>query len=74
MARKAATSVGTTITTIHAPWVNFVAAMTSVTMPVVTAPTPLMTSRWRQPGSRRYHHRRTIPDCDSVKEMKTPTA
>ena len=71
---KVATSVGITSTTIHAPWVNFVAPMTTVTMPVATAPVPLMIARCRQPGRRSRIQWRTMPDCDSVNEMKTPTA
>ncbi len=63
-----------TSTTIQAPWVNLVTAMTTATTPVATAPTPLMTSRRRQPARARVHQCRTMPACDRVNEMKTPTA
>ncbi len=40
---------GMSSTTIQAPCENLVAAMTSVTRPVTTAPVPLMASRQCQP-------------------------
>ena len=46
-------------TTSHAPSANFVTAITTPTMPVATAPRPLMTAERCQPGSRtlrQWHH------------------
>ena len=46
------TMSGMSSTTIQAPWVNLVTAMTTVTTPVTTAPMPLIARRQRQPGPR----------------------
>ena len=59
--------------TIHAPWVNLVMATITSTTPVTTAPTPLMTMLRRHPWPRSLRHRRTIPACDSVNAVNTPT-
>ena len=53
---------------------NLVTAMTSMTRPVMVAPTALSHQRHHQPSSRRASQRRTMLACDSVKEMNTPTA
>ena len=71
---KSATSMGISSTTIQAPWLNLVTAITSITRPVVAAPTALRPQRHRQPGSRRVSQRRTMLACESVKERNTPTA
>ena len=60
--------------TIQAPSRNFVLTITTATTPVISAPTPLTTARHRQPDVRKRHQCRTIPDCDNVNEMNTPTA
>ena len=43
-------------------------------MAVMTAPSPLMTARRRQPGGRVFLQCTTRPVCDSVKPMNTPMA
>ena len=58
----------------HAPWVNFVTAMTTVTTPVATAPRPLTNRPSRQPGSLSLRWRTDMPACESVKEVNTPIA
>lgn len=63
----------------QAPWMNFVAVITMRTTNVVTAPIALITIERRHPGwalgplcfSRSQC--RTIPVCESVNEVKTPT-
>ncbi len=47
---------------------------TTVTTPVSSAPTPFMTARRHQPGVRSLNQRTTMPDCDRVKLVNTPTA
>ena len=69
-----ATSSGTRSITAHAPWVNLVTAITTVTRPVATAPPPLMSNPVRQPGSWSRRWRRAMPACDSVKLVNTPMA
>ena len=49
-------------------------AIVSMTSPVTRAPTPLTLARHHQPSVRRRSQWRTMLDCDSVNEMKTPTA
>ena len=71
---KVATRAGMTSTTIQAPCANFVTAITTVTIAVAVAPTPLIAIRHRQPLERSRSQCRTMPDCESVNEMKTPTA
>ncbi len=67
--------IGTMTTTIQAPAVNFVIAMTEKTMPVVIAPTALMTAdRFQLGSSLKRNQCSTIPACDSVKHMNTPSA
>ena len=58
----------------HAPLVNFVVATISVTIAVATAPTALITTPRCQFGSRSFRWWRTMPVCDSVNDMNTPTA
>ncbi len=65
---------GMSTTGTHAPMVNFETTTTTSTMPVATAPTPLMTACRRQPGSWRRWWCLTIPYCDSVNPQNTPTA
>ena len=43
-------------------------------MNVATAPTPLITALRFQPGSRSFWWWRTMPACDSVNDVNTPTA
>ena len=64
------------ITTIgtHAPLVNLVTATTIRMMNVVTAPTPLSQALNFQRGSRSFWWWRTMPACDSVNDVNTPTA
>ena len=62
------------VATSQAPWANFVPAMTSVTTPVATAPTPLITAERRQPDPRSFRQCTTMPAWDRVKLVKTPTA
>ena len=68
------TSSGTTTTTSHAPSANFAAAKMSVTIAVAMAPTPLIARLRRQPGSRVRRQWTTMPSCDSVIDVNTPTA
>ncbi len=58
----------------HAPSANLATAKMRVTIPVATAPTPLMTALRRHPASRSRSQWRTIPACDSVTEVNTPMA
>jgi len=63
----------------HAPCVNFALMVTTRTTPVVTAPTMLITIERCQPfaasGPRcfSFNQWRTMPVCDSVNEVNTPT-
>ena len=57
---------------IHAPSCAFVTATTTSTMPVTTAPKPLIEALVLQPGPRNRRQCATIPACDSVKDTKTP--
>ena len=66
--------IGISRTTSQAPSTNLVMAITIVTMPVATAPRPLMTAERCQPASRSLRQWRTMPACDSVKLVNTPTA
>jgi hypothetical protein len=59
--------------TIHAPWVNFVTVTITSTTPVAVAPIAFNVMLRRHPGSRSLHQRRTMPDWESVKAVKTPT-
>jgi hypothetical protein len=43
------------------------------TTPVVAAPIPLMIALRSHRPSRNRNHRRTIPPCDSVNAVNTPT-
>ena len=63
------TTIGT-----HAPLVNFVIATMSRTTSVATAPTPLSTMLRRQCGCFSLRWWRTMPDCESVNDVNTPTA
>ncbi|OGL04311.1 MAG: hypothetical protein A3I03_05745 [Candidatus Rokubacteria bacterium RIFCSPLOWO2_02_FULL_68_19] len=74
MIMHAMTRTGITKTTIHAPWVNLLTAITRATAPVTVAPMPLTARRRCHPGPRCASQWRTMPACDSVNEMKTPTA
>ena len=63
----------------HAPSLNFDRITTTSTRPVVTAPTMLIAIERRQcfgasaPFRDSRSQRRTIPVCDSVKDVNTPT-
>ncbi len=61
-------------TTIQAPSRNFVNVSVSSTTRVTSAPTALNQIRHAQVGSFSRSQRRTMPACDTVKEMKTPMA
>ena len=74
IAQKVNTATGTSTITSQAPWVNLVTPMISVTMPVITAPTPLMTAERRHPRSRSRRQCTTMPACERVKLVNTPTA
>ncbi len=58
----------------HAPLVNLVIATMSVTMPVAVAPTALITVPRFHAGSRSLRWWITMPACDSVNDVNTPTA
>ena len=64
------------MTTIQAPDRNLVKEITSATSSVVSAPSPLIAKLRHQPffTLRRRHQWRTIPPCERVNDMKTPTA
>ena len=66
--------MGTNSITAHAPSLNFVMAITASTIAVVTAPSPLIRSPRRHPGSRMRRCRFAIPACESVNEVNTPMA
>ena len=63
-----------TTTGIQAPIVNFETTTTISTMKLVMAPTTLMAIPTFQRGSRRRQWCTTMPVCDRVKPVKTPTA
>ena len=66
---------GGMMTTIsHAPSANLATAKMTVTMPVATAPKPLIAMLRRQPSPRSRRQWTTIPACDSVIEVNTPMA
>src|SRR2546423_134393 len=58
----------------QAPSANLATAKISVTMPVDTAPKPLISALRRQPAVRSFSQCRTMPACDSVIDVKTPIA
>ena len=60
-------------TTIHAPSSNLPMPTTIATTPVAKAPSALIAALTSQPRDRRRSQRRTMPVCDSVKAMNTPT-
>ena len=74
MPLKSTTIAGITMIGTHAPPVNFVIATIRVTMPVATAPTALITMLRFHAGSRSRRWWITIPVCDSVNDVNTPTA
>ena len=53
---------------------NLETTTTTITMPVAIAPTVLMTAPCCQPFSRTRRWCLTMPACDSVKLVNTPTA
>ena len=55
------TRIGISRMMIHAPSCAFVTATTTSTMPVTTAPKPLMAALVRQPGVRSFHQCTTMP-------------
>ena len=71
---KNTTMNGTSTAGIQAPSVNFDPSTMSVTMPVATAPVPLMARLTRHRGSRNRQWCTTMPLCDSVNPVNTPTA
>ena len=71
---RSRTITGTNNITAHAPYLNFVYAMMTVTIAVVSAPSPLISKPWVHPGSLSRMCRRAIPACDSVNEVNTPIA
>ena len=60
--------------TIHAPCENLAAVTSISTRAVVRAPRPFTAAFSHQRGGRSRNHRRTMLDCESVNEVKTPTA
>ena len=62
------------ITISHAPSANFATAKMIATIPVATAPTPLIAMLRRHPSPRSRRQWTTIPACDSVIEVNTPIA
>ena len=64
---------GTSTITSHEPWKKLLLPTTSATTAVVSAPSPLIARPARQPGSRRRHQRTSMPACDRVKAMNTPS-
>ena len=74
MLQKRPISSGISRITSHAPSANLVTAMTIVTMAVATEPTPLITAERSQPGSRSLRQWTTMPACERVKLVNTPTA
>ena len=65
--------MGIATTTTFAPFWNFVAVTITRTTPVVNAPMPLMIALRFHPGPFTRNHRRTMPVCDSVNAVNTPT-
>ena len=65
--------IGIAVITIHAPRANFVIVTMTRTTPVVPAPIPLMIALRSHRPSRNRIQRRTIPACDSVNAVNTPT-
>ena len=59
--------------TIQAPCVNFVTVTITSTTPVALAPIALMIMLRCHPGPRSRRQRLTIPLCESVNAVKTPT-
>ena len=57
---------------IHAPSCALVTATTISTMPVTSAPVPLMAALVFHPGPRSCRQCTTMPACDSVKDTNTP--
>ena len=74
MRSSSQTSSGMAITTIQAPSVNLPTTITTRATMVTAAPTPLIRTPPRQPGSRRRRCRRVMPAWARVKEVTTPTA
>ena len=69
-----ATMTGTSNMMNHAPPVNLVTAMTMVTMPVASAPPPLMARPSLQPFSLMRRWRLAMPACERVNDVNTPMA
>ena len=65
---------GTTTSGTHAPLVNLVAATMIRTIRVANDPMPFTTTPRRHPRSRRRRWWTTMPACDSVNDVNTPTA
>ena len=66
--------IGTSTITSQAPWKKLLRpTTTATTTAVVAVPRPLIARPARQPSSRRVHQRTSIPPCDSVKAMNTPS-
>ena len=66
--------IGIAAITTFAPFWNFVIVTMTSTTPVVNAPMPLMTAA--APPPRPLHtrnQRRTMPACESVNAVNTPT-
>ena len=68
------TSSGMMMTMSHAPSANLATAKITVTIPVATAPVPLIAMLRRHPSPRSRRQWTTIPACDSVIEVNTPMA
>ena len=66
--------MGISTITTQAPCVNLVMASTTVATPVANAPVRLIARTLRHPLHFKSSQCQTIPACESVNEMKTPTA
>jgi len=74
MPLNTSTIAGIAMAGIHAPVVNFDTITVISTMPVAVTPSPLTTWPARQPRSRSVAWWRTMPICDTVNPVSTPTA
>jgi len=68
------TMIGISTTGIHAPTTNFDTTTTSSTMKVAIAPIVFTTWPNFHPGSRSFRWCLTMPHCERVNPVNTPTA
>ena len=62
------------MTVIQAPSANFATRTTMTVMPVTNPPRPLTRALFSQCGPRFFRQCATMPNCESVKARKAPTA